>query len=94
MSARVDINSDRLVVAKPSSELLERRLRRGIYKQEPDGLYRRCSRCRDYWPADSEFFFTDKNDADGLGCWCKACYMEWRWPNGRPSQTQALEVAA
>jgi hypothetical protein len=31
----------------------------------------RCSKCKKYWPADSEFFHVSKGV---LHCWCKACY--------------------
>lgn len=77
-----------------SSALLERRLRSGLYRYDDDGeLERRCARCRDYWPADDEFFFTGPY-ADRLHCYCKACYYEQRWPSGRPSAPQKSLMSA
>lgn len=37
------------------------------------GLEIQCSKCRDYWPADPEFFYPGK-DQFGFHSWCKACY--------------------
>lgn len=68
--------------AQPSVKILALRLKSGIYKMEPDGLYKRCARCKDYWPADSEFFYAAQSP-DGLNSWCKACYIENRYPQGR-----------
>ena len=31
-----------------------------------------CSRCKDFWPADGEFFYTARGK---LHPWCKACYL-------------------
>lgn len=39
------------------------------------GLEMRCSKCREYYPADTEFFFSQPNSAGGLHCYCKACYL-------------------
>lgn len=69
--------------ATPDSATLARRLRRGIYTYVDTDLYKRCPRCVEYWPADSEFFYTAPSEMDGLMTWCKACYNEWRYPNGR-----------
>lgn len=71
-----------LKVANPSDEMLQKRLKNEIYRIEDDQLLKRCSRCKDYWPADTEFFYSVKA-GDGLNQWCKACYQEWRYPNGR-----------
>lgn len=68
--------------AMPSETMLRKRLVNGVYRQEECGLFKRCSRCKEYWPADSEFFYSVKS-GDGLNQWCKACYQEWRYPNGR-----------
>lgn len=38
-----------------------------------DGPERRCVRCGEYWPADTEFFY---RRGDGLHSWCKACCTE------------------
>lgn len=71
-----------LKVATPTEKLLALRLKSGAYKYEDGELFKRCSRCRDHWPADSEFFYSTKG-SDGLNDWCKACYHENRYPNGR-----------
>lgn len=36
-----------------------------------------CTRCREWWPADPEFFYPAKAGAAGLFYCCKACYREW-----------------
>lgn len=70
--------------ASPSPKLLAMRIKRGTYLFEDGELLKRCSRCREHWPADTEFFYAAKGD-DGLNAWCKACYQEWRYPAGRSS---------
>ncbi len=80
---RITQDSAFIIYANPDPKTLERRIRRGIYRVETDGLYKFCNRCKEYWPADSEFFFASKSETDGLVAWCKACYIEWRYPNGR-----------
>lgn len=35
-----------------------------------------CKMCKEEWPADSEFFFRDKNYKDGFSLYCKACYHD------------------
>lgn len=35
-----------------------------------------CKKCGEHWPADTEFFWSDKSAADGLYFCCKACYAE------------------
>lgn len=54
----------------PSQAIRAHRLRTGKYKLGPIGLEARCSLCRDYWPADTEFFYPLKTDASGLHIWC------------------------
>lgn len=68
--------------ATPSPSLMATGLVTGKYQYQDGELYKRCSRCCDYWPADSEFFFANKN-GDGIDNTCRACYMERRYPNGR-----------
>ncbi len=41
------------------------------------GREKRCSKCAEYWPADTEFFHPSSLNTDGLNYWCKACYTEW-----------------
>jgi hypothetical protein len=60
------------------SNLLKIRLNSGKAIFSTVGLEKRCSRCCDYWPADSEFFYTVPSKADGLNDWCKACCNENR----------------
>lgn len=36
------------------------------------GKQKRCTKCGEYWPADTEFFYRG-NGKDGLHTWCKAC---------------------
>lgn len=35
-----------------------------------------CSGCQEYYPADTEFFYRDRRESDGLRSICKACYSE------------------
>lgn len=37
------------------------------------GTEAQCSRCFDFFPADTEFFFASKGKAHS---WCKACHVE------------------
>jgi len=60
-------------------DLMAKRLASGIYRKADDGtLEKRCSRCREYLPADNEFFYAARCTPDGLYRWCKACYLDWR----------------
>lgn len=72
-----------LTVACPTPELKAKRLKSGAYRDGDDGLEKRCCKCREYWPADSEFFYSAKGRADDLRDDCKACYIENRYPEGR-----------
>lgn len=60
-------------------------LANGKYRIEDGEFHKKCGRCNDYWPADLEFFYSagGQRSKDGLHNWCKACYIAWRWPNGR-----------
>lgn len=80
----------RLAVCPAS--LHAKRIKSGNYRIEDGQLQKRCSRCKEHWPADSEFFYSMASSQDGLHCWCKACYQQWRYPNGR-SQSLAQTVA-
>ena len=55
--------------------LYQKRLANGVYRIEAGELEKRCAKCRDYWPADNEFFHSQNRD-DGLHPWCKACCSE------------------
>lgn len=89
---RITQDSALLVRAHCAPELMQKRFKRGIYRMDDDGLYKRCSRCKDYWPADSEFFFSSTYESDGLIAWCKACYLENRYPDGRDKYGKKIEV--
>lgn len=73
--------------AQPTEKLLALRLKSGIYRYEDDELLKRCPRCKEHWPADSEFFYSTRS-GDGLSDWCKACYQENRYPTGRTAQPE------
>lgn len=64
--------------AHPTAQLLARRLANGKYRYDEHGqLERRCSCCKEYWPADTQFFTVHK-DGDGLHSTCKACRADTR----------------
>jgi hypothetical protein len=86
----IERDVDVLIVACLPPRLLERRLRLGQYQRTQDGLEKFCNGCQEYWPADSEFFYANRNHADGLGNSCKACYLEKRYPNGRSTASPVL----
>lgn len=55
------------------------------YRMGELGAEARCSRCREWWPADSEFFY---KQSDGQPhSFCKACYSEWRGRSKPPRTT-------
>lgn len=56
------------------------------------GAERCCSRCREWWPADGEFFYTSSGTRDGLHDWCKACYREWRATTEGKSRNHSATV--
>lgn len=62
-----------ILYAIPSRANLEQRLKDGRYRQSEGVLEKRCCTCNEYWPADSEFFYTHKEGLDGLRNYCKAC---------------------
>lgn len=58
-------------------ERIRRGCTKGRYALTSIGLERRCSRCKEMWPADTEFFFAfHAPSSDGLASHCKACYRE------------------
>lgn len=85
---RITLDCTNIIFAHPSPKLLIKGLKNGKYRTDFDGLYKRCCRCRDYWPADSEFYYANKNMPDGLSGFCKACYLERRYPNGRNNEVE------
>ncbi len=59
------------------SATLARYLSKGRYQYDEDGeLEKRCSRCKEFLPADSEFFGAQKSNPDGLRGHCKCCDSE------------------
>lgn len=63
--------------------LTQLRLRSGLMTLTNAGLEKRCARCKQHWPFDTEFFFANRSARDGVSDWCRACYFENRFPNGR-----------
>ena len=75
-------------------ELRASRLASGKYQYDDDGqLEKRCSRCREYWPADSEFFYKGDGDGDGLHCMCISCNVESLHRSRSKSTTPEQEPA-
>ena len=54
-------------------EIIARYIRRGKYKHTDLGLERECSKCKEFWPADTEFWQAQKGQLDGFTSQCKAC---------------------
>lgn len=83
-----------LAIDHVSEDLLEQRLASGKYRYDPDlGLEKRCSACKEYLPADSEFFFAGR-DRDGLHCQCKVCNDESRHRSARLRRQQQQSATA
>lgn len=66
-------------------DFLQRRdqsLRKGkqhLYQQTELGIEKLCPRCKEYWPADTEFFHLSSGKyGDGLYTYCRACSIEIR----------------
>lgn len=68
-------------------------LARDLYVRTDLGLEKRCSRCGEYWPADTGFFLQRAESGDGLHNWCKACLADWRqhWRAAAPIQSQPTD---
>lgn len=62
----------------PSAHIMAVRLKNGVYAMTECGLEKRCSKCRDYWPADTEFYYVAPSKEGGIGDWCKACFDAWK----------------
>jgi DNA-binding PadR family transcriptional regulator len=43
------------------------------YRQAEYGPEKWCARCREWWPADREFFHLNRAQPGGLSVWCRAC---------------------
>ena len=48
----------------------------GRYRMGEDGLEKRCTKCSEWLPADTEFFYP--SNRGGLHPWCAFCYREDR----------------
>jgi|GEM_PF-1047459 len=55
---------------------IARGIKSGRYLMTELGLERLCSRCGDYYPADTEFWYYQPSAAAGLHNNCHACYRE------------------
>lgn len=42
-------------------------------KTEDDVLYRQCTKCKEWFPSNNEFFVANGRSPDGLSCLCKQC---------------------
>ena len=62
----------------PNPAALRQGFKLGRYLITDIGLERYCSKCEEFWPADTEFFWTAPSNATGLHCYCKACYASWK----------------
>lgn len=61
------------------ASLVQRRLQTGKLAMTELGLEMRCSRCKHYWPMDTEFFFSNGGSTqDSLSSWCAGCYRAWK----------------
>lgn len=74
-----------------SPRLLVIRLISGVYRYaDLVDLEKRCSKCREYFPADNTFFYAAPRSKDGLIDWCKACYLESRAERAKRSGQERL----
>lgn len=77
-----------------SQKLLTRWLEKGRFAFTSYGLEKRCSKCGDMWPADTEFFHSDKGTGDQLFAWCVACVQENRIARRAAARSATSEVAS
>ena len=59
--------------------------RRARFCETEIGVEARCTKCGDYWPADAEFFYLDRDGRPHS--WCKACYIAERIARGTSQRT-------
>lgn len=50
-----------------------------------------CTRCREFWPADDEFFSRTSDNRDGFKSWCKACFIGY--DRARMARRRSMEVS-
>lgn len=63
-------------------------------REAPEGTEKLCTKCSEWWPADSEFWYSDRNGVLGLNYCCKACYAENDKRRGRTGAQRAAELRA
>lgn len=51
-----------------------------------------CKTCKESWPADLEFFYSDGKTKDGLMSECKSCYNGWRRKPKQPVMSEFLTL--
>jgi hypothetical protein len=62
-----------------AARLARRTDSRSAYQLNGDGdIEKRCGKCKEWWPADTEFFYPKASTSGGLHDWCKACYIHWK----------------
>lgn len=59
------------------AKILNRRLKNGKAVITDIGREKRCPKCKEHWPADTQFYHSCPSSTDGLQNWCKACYGTW-----------------
>jgi len=76
----------------PPPHIRALRLANGRYRiNECGDLEKPCGACHEWWPADTEFYFGERNAPDGLSSACRACYLLRRYPERFP---EVMGVAA
>lgn len=45
-------------------------------RSEEGWIERQCSRCKEWWPATRDFFYSSGTDSAKLHSMCRACYLE------------------
>lgn len=58
----------------------------------PEGPERLCSRCKEWWPEDLEFF--NRHARDKWQPWCKACTNEARAEARKKAKLEAQHAAS
>lgn len=77
--------------ATPDAATLARRIKRGVYAYFDKELHKRCIACKEYWPADTEFFYNSNAHRDGIGDTCRACSCEQRqYYRANPQSNQVI----
>ena len=66
--------------------VIDKRVSAGRFIFTELGLEKRCSTCGEFFPADTEFFFSQASRPEGLSTYCKACYLDRDILRGRRKQ--------